>query len=111
MKERHEILKGLKEKKNSKIVINSNNELYGACRYAPTFHRDMNYNFGTGNGQMNPEIAHKSAVTNPSHIASTDQNFRLCTYISTSIDNTQNFNSPVLLQEEVGIGGKFVIGV
>ena len=51
------------------------------------------------------------AVTNPPPTASTDPNFKLCTYISTSTDNTQNLNSPVLLQEEVGINGKFVMDV
>ena len=111
MKERLEIFKALKEKGNSKKVINSNNELYGACRHKPRFHRYLNYNSSTDDGRTSPERVNESAVTNPPPTASTDPNFKLCTYISTSTDNTQNLNSPVLLQEEVGINGKFVMDV
>ena len=111
MKERLEIFKAFKEKGNSKKVINSNNELYGACMHKPRFHRYLNYNSSTDDGQTSPERANKLAVTNPPPTASTDPNFKLCTYISTSTDNMQNLNLPVLLQEEVGINGKFVMDV
>ena len=41
MKERLKIMEALKldKKMNSKNLINSNNEIYGACRHKPRFHR------------------------------------------------------------------------
>ena len=46
MRERLEIYKALeKDKKNGTCnVINSRNELYGACRHIPRFHRYKNIN-------------------------------------------------------------------
>ena len=41
MKERLHILNGLEKDKTAKkkLLINSSNELYGACRHKPDFHR------------------------------------------------------------------------
>ena len=111
MKERLEIFKALKEKGNSKKVINSNNELYGACRHKPRFHRYLNYNSSTDDGRTIPERVNESVVTNPLPTASTGTNFKLCTYISTSIDSMKKLNSSVLLQEDVEISGNFVMDV
>ena len=54
MKERLHILKALGDKEETRL-INSNNELYGACRHKPKFHRYTCYNPSTDDGQLSPE--------------------------------------------------------
>ena len=49
MKERLEILKAMKQQ--PKRLINSSNELYGACRHRPVFHRYTNYKSSADEGQ------------------------------------------------------------
>ena len=48
MKERLEILKAMKQQ--PKRLINSSNELYGACRHRPVFHRYTNYKSSADEG-------------------------------------------------------------
>ena len=48
MKERLEILKASKQQ--PKRLINSCNELYGACRHRPVFHRYTNYTTSADEG-------------------------------------------------------------
>ena len=50
MKERLHILKALGDKDETRL-INSNNELYGACRHKPKFHRFTHYTSSTDDGQ------------------------------------------------------------
>ena len=53
MKERLEILKSLKNQ--PKRLINSSNELYGACRHRPVFHRYTNYKSSADEGLKGPK--------------------------------------------------------
>ena len=53
MKERLEILKAIKNQ--PKRLIKSSNELYGACRHCPVFHRYTNYKSSADEGLKGPK--------------------------------------------------------
>ena len=64
MKERLLILKTLGDNAKKRL-INSNNELYGACRHKPKFHRYTTTNSNTDEG-INPEKGIDFSVGSPS---------------------------------------------
>ena len=53
MKEKINILQTIR--RNPKIIINTQNELYGACRHNTKFHRYPNYTIGADEEQFSPE--------------------------------------------------------
>ena len=56
MQERLFIYKALRNEKQKHLVINSANELFGACRHKPNFHRfNMLQNPSADDGQTSPE--------------------------------------------------------
>ena len=63
MKERLEILKAMKQQ--PKKLINSCNELYGACRHRPVFHRYTNYTTSADEGLKGPKRVDASTNSTP----------------------------------------------
>ena len=69
MKERLAILDALGDNEGKKRLINSNNEVYGACRHKPKFHRFTHYTSSTDDGQKSPERGRTSSIISSQDIA------------------------------------------
>ena len=89
MKERLLILKALGDKKEKRL-INSNNELYGACRHKSKFHRYTNTTNSNTDDGINPERGIEISVGSPSLSSQDSDNntgTRMCIFIDTNISN------------------------
>ena len=93
MKERLLILKALGDKKEKRL-INSNNELYGACRHKSKFHRYTNTTNSNTDDGINPERGIEISVGSPSFSSqdSSDTGTRTCIFIDTNI--SKNLDVP-----------------
>ena len=103
MKERLEILKALGDN-SEKRLINSNNELYGACRHKSKFHMFTTTTNSSTDDGLNPEKGIKFSVDHSSYSQeSTNSTNRACMYINTDfIDISNNYHdavSPLTVQE------------
>ena len=96
MKERLLILNALGDKMDKKRLINSNNELYGACRHKPKFHRYTTYNSSADEGQLSPERDTNSTVTPSLYSGNFNRNLNICTNIDTIIFDS-NLQSTALI--------------
>ena len=96
MKERLLILKALGDKMDKKRLINSNNELYGACRHKPKFHRYTTYNSSADEGQFSPERDTSSTVTPSLYSGKFNRKLNICTNIDTIIFDS-NLQSTALI--------------
>ena len=70
-----------------KRLINSNNELYGACRHKSKFHRYTTTNSNTDEG-LDPEKGINFSVKSPSFTSQESNNTldtRMCIFIDTNI--------------------------
>jgi len=88
MKERLLILKALGDNAEKRL-INSNNELYGACRHKSKFHRYTTTNSNTDEG-LDPEKGINFSVKSPSFTSQESNNTldtRMCIFIDTNISN------------------------
>ena len=86
MKERLLILKTPGDNAEKRL-INSNNELYGACRHKSKFHRYTTTNSNTDEG-INPEKGIDFSVGSPSLTSQESNNTldtRMCIFIDTNI--------------------------
>ena len=105
MKERLLILKALGDKMDKKRLINSNNELYGACRHKPKFHRYTTYNSSADEGQFSPERDTVSTVVSPLYSGNFNGNLNICTNIDTIIfdSNSQStaLISPLTISNDI----------
>ena len=100
MKERLSIIKALKVDKNlnTRNVINSNNEIYGACRHKPKFHRYACLQItSTDEGLKSPERSDEEKLLgspNCSYSPESDQfSTHLCVPCSPLVEN----NNPLLV--------------
>ena len=82
MKERLLILNALGDKMDKKRLINSNNELYGACRHKPKFHRYTTYNSSADEGQTSPERDAETTVISSLYSSPPNRNLNICTEIN-----------------------------
>ena len=82
MKERLDIINVLWDNAEKRL-INSNNELYGACRHKPKFHRYINTTNSSADEGPSPERGDVTANYYPSPIESSRSN-KYCTYIDTN---------------------------
>ena len=75
MQERLFIYKALRDEKKKKLVINSANEMFGACRHKPNFHRfNMLQNPSADEGQTSPEKSFSEGnYTNSNQTVATNQ--------------------------------------
>ena len=73
MKEMLEILKALGEN-TEKILINSNNRLYGVCRHKSRFHRYTNTTNSNTDDGINPEKGIEFSVGSPSFYSQDSNN-------------------------------------
>ena len=89
MKERLLILKTPGDNAEKRL-INSNNELYGACRHKSKFHRYTNTTNSNTDDGTNPEKGIEISVESPS-LSSQGSNqttgTRMCIFIDTNISN------------------------
>ena len=113
MKERLEILIALGDSAE-KLLISSNNELYGACRHRSKFHRLTNTTKSNTDEGINPEKGIETSVTSPSYYQELfNSRNSICMYINIEFINLNDNHaaiSPLAIKEStVGyLNGKIV---
>ena len=100
MRERLSIIKALKRDKNlkTKDVINSNNEIYGACRHKPKFHRYARLQTAsTDEGLKSPERSDKEILFSSPNYSYSPESDQISKHLCVPCSPLVEKNKPLLV--------------